>query len=316
MPEVVTLGETMVLFNPVENSPLRYVHYFSKHVAGAESNVAIGLTRLGHSVGWISRLGNDEFGRYIYNFLRGEGVDVSQVKFDPAAPTGIFFKERLGLGETKVYYYRRDSAASRLKPEDLDREYIAGARYLHITGITPALSPSCYETVKAAIDMAKEAGVKVILDPNIRLKLWSKEEARKVILELCSKADIILPGLSEGEILLGKNTPEDIAKELLGLGAQIVVVKIGAGGAYYASPDEEGLEPGFRLPQVIDNVGAGDGFAAGFIAGILKGTTLKEAVRMANAVGAFATTVKGDIEALPTLEQLESFLGTRKQVDR
>lgn len=145
--DVVTFGETMILMNPQESGSLKYVNQFTKQIGGAESNFAIALTRLGFKTGWISRLGKDSFGDYMEAFIRGEGVDVSQIKRDKNYPTGLMFKERYELGETKVYYYRHDSAASKLQPEDLNEEYISQAKYLHLTGITPALSPSCRETV-------------------------------------------------------------------------------------------------------------------------------------------------------------------------
>lgn len=316
MLDVVTFGETMVLMSPEISGPLRYVNRFMKQIGGAESNFAIGIVRLGHKAGWISKLGNDEFGKYIVSFIRGEGVDTSRVKFDSEAPTGVYFKERREWGESKVYYYRKGSAASRLTPMDLDFEYIGSAKYLHITGITPALSESCYQTTKEAIKIAKSKGVKIILDPNIRLKLWSKERAREVILELASKADIILPGVGEGEILVGENEPERIAEKFLELGIGIVVVKLGKQGAYYATASENEYVAGFHVERAVDTIGAGDGFAAGFVAGLLKGYSLEKAVRLANAVGAIVTTVIGDVEGLPTMDEVLVFMGEKDGIDR
>jgi len=316
MLDVVTFGETMVLMSPEISGPLRYVNRFMKQIGGAESNFAIGIVRLGHKAGWISKLGNDEFGKYIVSFIRGEGVDTSRVKFDSEAPTGVYFKERREWGESKVYYYRHGSAASRLKPEDLDPEYICSAKYLHITGITPALSESCYLTAKEAVKIAKNNGVKIVLDPNIRLKLWSKEKARKVIMELASQADIILPGVDEGEILVGENKPEKIATKFLDLGIGVVVVKIGKHGAYYATPSESKYVSGFPIERTVDTIGAGDGFAAGLVAGLLKGYSLEKAVKLANAVGAVVTTVVGDVEGLPTMEEVMYFLGEKEEIDR
>jgi 2-dehydro-3-deoxygluconokinase len=316
MLDVVTFGETMVLMSPEISGPLRYVNRFMKQIGGAESNFAIGIVRLGHKAGWISKLGNDEFGKYIVSFIRGEGVDTSRVKFDSEAPTGVYFKERREWGESKVYYYRKGSAASRLTLMDLDFEYIGSAKYLHITGITPALSESCYQTTKEAIKIAKSKGVKIILDPNIRLKLWTKERAREVILELASKADIILPGVGEGEILVGENEPERIAEKFLELGIGIVVVKLGKQGAYYATASENKYVTGFHVERVVDTIGAGDGFAAGFVAGLLKGYSLEKAVRLANAVGAIVTTVIGDVEGLPTMDEVLVFMGEKDGIDR
>lgn len=314
--DVVTFGETMILMNPQESGSLKYVNQFTKQIGGAESNFAIALTRLGFKTGWISRLGKDSFGDYMEAFIRGEGVDVSQIKRDKNYPTGLMFKERYELGETKVYYYRHDSAASKLQPEDLNEEYISQAKYLHLTGITPALSPSCRETVYKAIEIAHKHGLKVTFDPNLRLKLWSKEEMRRVILDICTKVDIVLPGLSEGKILLDIEEPEAIIDELLKLGPEIVVLKTGAKGAIAATPEYKKQVPGFKVERIVDPIGAGDGFAAGLVAGLLKGYDLVESVRLANAVGAFATTVKGDVEGYPTWDELQVFLGNKEDIDR
>lgn len=314
--EVVTLGETMVMMNPQESGSLKYVNQFTKQLGGAESNFAIGLARLGIKTGWISRLGKDSFGDYVEAFIRGEGVDVSSVKRDDNYPTGLMIKERRGLGETRVYYYRHDSAASHMVPEDLDEGYISQAKYLHLTGITPALSNSCREVIYKAIEIAHKHGLKVTFDPNLRLKLWSKEEMRRVVLDICSKVDIVLPGLSEGQLLLEVEEPGEIIDGFLKLGAKIVVLKIGEKGAIVATPEGKQHVPGFTLERIVDPIGAGDGFAAGFVAGQLKGYDLVESVRLANAVGAFAMTVKGDVEGLPTWEELQVFLGHKEDIER
>ncbi|PRX28277.1 5-dehydro-2-deoxygluconokinase [Orenia metallireducens] len=317
MVEVVTLGETMILMNPRETGNLKYIYDYKKQLGGAESNFAIGLARLGHHSAWISKLGADPHGQYIKAFIQGEGVDTSRVIFTDKAPTGLMFKERSVLNESKVYYYRHGSAASKLTPEDLDQEYIAQAKYLHLTGITPALSQSCYEAALEAIKVAKENDVKVSFDPNLRLKLWdSQEEMKEVMLDLFSKSDIVLPGIEEGELLLGTTDPEEIAQEILNLGAEIVIVKLGAEGALVADQDSMKRVAGYKVEKVVDTVGAGDGFAAGFIAGQLKGYDLVESTKLANAVGAYAITVLGDMEGLPTMEEVEIFTGDKKVVTR
>jgi len=313
--DVVTIGETMVLFTP-ESSPLmKYAHTFSKKFGGAETNVAIGLTRLGHKAGWISKVGNDELGKSLLSFVRGEGVEVSQVQTDQEAPTGIYFKEVRSGDNVKVNYYRKGSAASRLTPEDLNEQYIAKAKYLHITGITPALSDSCYQTVLKAIAIAKEKNVKVIFDPNLRKKLWSEEKARSVLLEIASLADIILPGIDEGKFMFGEDNPETLGRLFLEQGPSLVILKVGAKGAYYYSENEGELISGFPMAQVIDPVGAGDGFAAGFISGLLDEISIPEAVLRGNAVGAMVTQVAGDIEGLPEREELHGFMNQTETED-
>lgn len=302
--DVVTIGETMVLFIPTSVGPLRYAGQFEKSIGGAESNVAIGLSRLGHQCGWISRLGQDEFGLYVRNYIRGEGVDTSQVIFDEQHATAVFFKERQIRQEPKISYYRKNSAASEMTPNDLNEEYIAKAKFLHITGITPALSSSCQETIFQAIRLAKKHAVTVVFDPNIRLKLWSPEEAKVTLMNIAGESDIVLPGLEEGFILTGEMKPESIASQLIEHGAKLVVVKLGAGGAYYANQTEKGLVPGFPVEQIVDPIGAGDAFAAGLLSGLLRGFPLPEAVKLANQVGSYALTVAGDVEGLPFWTQV------------
>lgn len=305
--EVVTFGESMVLFSGDRELPLEYVHQFHKQMAGAESNVAIGLARLGHSAGWFSKLGQDPFGRYILQSVRGQGVDTSRCTYTDAAPTAVFFKERKTAGKTQVYYYRQGSAASLMTKEDLDESYIAQAKILHVTGITPALSQSCYELTLHAMDVAKRHQVAVVFDPNIRWKLWTRETAKARLTELAGKADYILPGLDEGEFLAGRPEPEEIAGFFLKLGAKGVIVKLGKDGAYYQSSTERGHVPAIPV-QEVDPVGAGDGFAAGFISGLLRRDSLADAVLRANAVGAIVVGVRGDTEGLPNEEELQSIL--------
>jgi 2-dehydro-3-deoxygluconokinase len=313
--DVVTLGETMVLFTPDSSPLMRYAQTYSRKFGGAESNVAIGLSRLGHEAGWISKLGQDEFGKAMLSFIRGEGVDVSQVQFDADASTGLYFKEIRSGDRVKVQYYRQGSAASKLTTADLNESYIAGAKYLHITGITPALSDTCYEAVIKAIEIAKKHQVKVIFDPNLRRKLWSEERARAVLLEIAGLADIVLPGIDEGAFMFGEKDPAKLGAMFLKHGASLVILKAGAVGAYYFMLDKSALVEGFPVEKVIDPVGAGDGFAAGLISGLLDQLTLTEAVRRANAVGAMMTQVEGDFEGLPDREELNGFMNQSNSED-
>lgn len=315
--DVVTLGEAMVVFEPDSVGNMRYAANFSANVGGAESNLAIGLARLGHQSAWISRLGEDEFGKKVLTFLRGEGVDVSQVKFDPAAATGIYFKERVSDDETRVQYYRKGSAASRLAPSDLSEAYIGSAKFLHVTGITPALSESCRETVMQAMKMAKNQGVTVVFDPNLRRKLWSDDVAKKVLLEMAEQADIVLPGVDEGEFLFDANDPEKIAQRFYDHGASKVIVKLGEKGAYYLSDEESGYVEAYPVKKVVDPVGAGDGFASGLLSGLLDQLSLRKAVQRGAAVGAMVTMIRGDAIGLPERKRLESFMaGANRDVDR
>ncbi|GLB61500.1 sugar kinase [Cytobacillus sp. NCCP-133] len=317
--DVVTIGETMALFTPNEEGMLRHAHSFSMKFGGAESNVAIGLSRLGHRSRWISRLGEDEFGDAMLSFIRGEGVDVSYVTRDQSAPTGIFFKEFRRLNDTRVYYYRKDSAASRMNAEWLQDESISDAKYLHITGITPALSSTCREMLEKAIRIAKGNGKKIVFDPNLRLKIWrGEEEARQLLKKYASESDLVLPGLSEAEFLFGSCTPEEYVERFHDLGIETVIMKLGKEGALISSPSVSMTRiPGFTVERVVDPVGAGDAFAAGVLSGLLDGKQLEEAVLRGNAIGAMVTMVNGDAEGLPNRTDLASFLnGGQEDVTR
>ncbi len=312
--DVVSIGETMVLFTPREQGQMRYSRSYTSRIAGAETNTLIGLAKLGHRTGWISQVGKDEFGAQIMAAVRGEGVDTSQTAVHPSAPTGVFFKERLHEASVRVYYYRQGSAASMLAPENIDGNYIARAKYLYLTGITPALSPTCREAVFHAIGLAHKHGVQVVFDPNLRRKLWGDEEAREVLTRLCGMADIVLAGISEGTFLFGdgeKSGEPYLAERFLQLGCKAAILKLGAEGAYYSTGMEQKLVPGFKVDHVADPVGAGDGFAAGVLSGLLDGLPLEEAVRRGCAIGAAVVTVNGDIEGLPDRELLAAFMSGR-----
>ncbi|MFP7297925.1 sugar kinase [Neobacillus niacini] len=315
--DVVTIGETMGLFTPNKQGYLRYANQFSQSFAGSETNVAIGVSRMGYKAGWISRVGQDEFGKGLLMFLRGENIDLTFVKEDQDSPTGLMFKEYLRENQTRVFYYRSNSAASRLSPEDIDRSYISQAKYLFVSGITPALSRSCQLAVMAAIEIAKENGVQVVFDPNLRKTLWDEGIARQTLLEIAKQADIVLPGIGEGEFLFGTNDAKEIGEKLLELGAKVVIVKLGERGACAVTNEGAEFIPGYDVKRVVDPIGAGDAFAAGFLTGLLDKLSLSEAVHRANAFGALATQVKGDIEGLPERVQLIQFMNsTSDDVER
>ena len=317
MPDLITLGETMVFFAPLSEGPLRYLYQFEKHLGGAESNVAIAFARLGGSAGWVSKLGDDEFGRYVLNFIRGEGVDTRHVSLDSKHPTGIFFKQRMPDGAVQVFYYRRGSAASGLSPEYLDSTYFQGAKVFHFSGITPALSESCFQTVLHAIEMARTYGLEVSFDPNIRLKLWDAQTARAVLLQLISRSDIISPSLEECQILFGTKDEKKAAAAILSAGAKTALIKLGPKGAYLrTSQGNEFYTPPFNVHKVVDPVGAGDGFIAGFLYARTVGWSLQDAVRLAVTVGALAVTVPGDVEGYPEMDKVSSLWRDAGVVER
>lgn len=309
MADVITLGEPMVTLTPLQRGPLRHAASFQRGVGGAETNFAIGVARLGGSVRLLSRLGDDEFGRYIQYALRGEGLDVSGLTLVPDRPTGLNVKEVRENGDGKTFYYRTGSAASTMTPADLDPADFASASWLHVSGVFAAVNENTRATVFRAVELAKAAGAAISLDPNIRLKLWDAATARGVLLELAALADFVFPGAEEGEILVGSTDAPTIARELLALGPKMVVVKQGAAGATgYTAAGESFQVPGFPV-RVVDTVGAGDGWAAGFTCGAVRGLGLAGSIRLANAVGAMVCSVTGDNEGLPFWDEVQAFMG-------
>jgi len=316
MPELVTIGETMVVFDSVTNGPLRYATNYTCHTGGAETTVAVGVVRQGHTAGWISSLGDDEFGMLIRRTFMGEGVDLSRCTTSSTHPTGIFFRQAVGNGEFRNFYYRKNSAASVITPDTLDEEYIASAKILHVTGITLAVSQEAAATVIRAMEIAKKHGVTVCFDPNLRLKMWSLEKAKETIEKVWPLVDIALPGLDEGEKLFGLTEPDDIAAKIQSYGVKTVVVKIGADGAIGYENGQRIYSPGFKVKNVVDAFGAGDSFAAGIISGKLKGWSLEDTLRHANAIGAMAVSAPGNIEAVPTFDQVVKYISGKESATR
>lgn len=313
-PEVVTFGETMGLLFPAGSKGIEYSPLLEQSFGGAESNLAIGLARLGHRVGWFGLLGSDPIGNIIEKRLRGEGVDVSRCKRASGSPTGLMLREAVA-GKSSVYYYRKFSAASTMTPAHLDEAYLTGAKMLHVTGITTALSASCRETVLEAVRIAKRNGVKVCFDPNLRLKLWTIEEARETLLPIAQEADYFLPGLDELKLLYDTDDTDRIFENLHKLGC-VCIVKGGEAETFVVHGGTVESVPFFPVERVVDTVGAGDGFCAGFLAGVLRGMSNVEAVRIGSLIGAMVVQVEGDWQGLPTWEQVEAVLGNKKHVER
>ena len=306
--DVALFGEAMLLLVADQPGPIENATAFHKRTAGAETNVAIGLARLGFKVGWASRLGTDTMGRALLAAMQGEGIDCSHVISDPTQRTGIQFKGRVTDGsDPPVEYHRKGSAASHMGPADVDETWLRSARHLHATGVFAAISDSSLQAALKTMEVMRAAGRSISFDPNLRPTLWSSTEAmRHWINELAARADWVLPGMEEGLLLTGQSTPEGVARFYRERGARLVVVKLGAEGAYYDSDAAgTGRVQGFPVEKVIDTVGAGDGFAVGVISALLEGRTVPEAVRRAAWIGARAVQVLGDTEGLPTRAQLD-----------
>ncbi len=301
--DVVTLGETMVLLWPTGAARLEDAATYERSLGGAESNLAIALARLGLRPRWISRLGDDPFGRYIRATLEREGV-VVDAPLDADAPTAVFFKERIAQGARRVYYYRRGSAASHMDPTGLTPAQFAGARLLHVTGITPALSDGCAATVDRAITLARAAGARVCVDPNVRPQLWPEPAVGIAALHaLMARADLVLLGDEDAAYLFPGLSEEAVLRAVRALGPRLVVLKLGARGAR-TMIEEEDISIAPYPVAVVDSVGAGDGFDAGFIAGLLRGDPLPRCLALGARVGAAAVATTGDWEGYPTSREL------------
>lgn len=302
---VVTAGETMALVVPTAPGRLRHADAVTLSIGGAESNVAIGLSRLGIPVSWVSALGEDEPGELVLHRVRAEGVDTSAVRRVPDRPTGLYLREEVA-GALRVYYYRRGSAASTLAPGAFDPAVLDGAAFLHLTGITGALSPESAEFLTWAARTARQAGVRVSYDVNYRSRLWDPPTARAASEDLLADVDVLFVGDEEARVLWGWDEKTCLDR-LAGAGPDTVVLKLGARGCAAMVGGQRLTSPGFPARQ-LDPIGAGDAFAAGYLAASLWGLEPAGRLRTANAMGAFCVQNLGDYEGLPSRAELTAFL--------
>ena len=313
-PYVVTLGETMALIRAEEPGPLAHAPSLGLGVGGAESNVAIGLARLGTDVAWCGRVGDDALGVLVQREIRAEGVQ-THVCVDPDAPTGLMIKERRTPATQKVAYYRAGSAGSRLAPEDIPAGLVEDADLLHVSGITAALSPVARATLLDAVDRARSTGVSVSFDINHRASLWSEAEARAFSRDLLERVDLVFAGEDEAALVVGSHRRvEDAAAELAALGPPEVVVKRGAQGALSLVAGELHSAPAVPV-DVVDTVGAGDAFVAGYLAERVASGSPAARLALGVTTAAFVCLVPGDWEGLPRREEL-SLLTDREPVRR
>lgn len=316
MLDVITIGDGMIAMCPSKKGPIIFSDTFERKMGGAELNVAIGCARLGLNVGWISRLGMDDFGKYILKTARGEGIDVSQVEQVDGYNTSVYFREVLADGASRSFYYRANSPTETLNISDVNEEYFKESKILHITGVLPSINEHNREIILEAIEVAKKYNLTISFDPNIRLKMWTREEARSFINKILPSVDILLVGDEEIEVLLGHNDIETAIKEFHDYGIETVVVKRGSKGAIASDGCNVYEVDGIKPRALVDTVGAGDGFAAGFLRAVVKGETLEEAVRFANAVGSIVVGIEGDNEGLPYYEDVLVHMGLNKKVER
>ncbi|MGC5022032.1 sugar kinase [Micromonospora sp. DT47] len=300
--DLLTFGEALVSLRAA--GPLAAGGALTMHLAGAESNVAIGLARLGHRTAWAGRISDDELGGYLLRQLRAEGVGVDHVTRDPERPAGLMFLERRTADLTRVRYHRAGSAGSALSVEDLRPALAAGTRVLHLTGITPALSDSAREATRWAAETASRSGALVCLDVNHRARLWTRDAARAVLTPLAGHTSVVVASSDELDLVGEPGADEEmVVASLLARGVETVLVKLGADGARAYTRD--GVRQAAALPvTAVDTVGAGDAFTAGYLSGHLDRLELAGRLRRAVTLGAFAVAGHGDWEALPRRDEL------------
>jgi 2-dehydro-3-deoxygluconokinase len=299
---VVTIGECLLSLVPSHPGPFSQARQLDVHAAGAEANVAVGLARLGRSATYVGLVGDDGPGEIVTARLRAEGVDTTHLSVDPEARTGLMLRELRGLGPSQVSYWRTGSAGSRLGPEHIeDAEHVIGsAGWLHLTGITPALSASACAAVDHALDLATAAAVPVSLDVNFRSRLWTEAQASAALTPLLPRCDVVFGSPEEVGLLVDGDGAEALGHALIAAGAGHAVIKLGASGAL--SIDRTGtvvLARGRAVPSIVDPVGAGDAFVAGWLDAHLRGASDLDALALGNVCGAFTIAASGDQTGLP-----------------
>lgn len=302
MPDLLTFGECMVEF--FADEPLTWARTFTKTFGGDSCNAAVAAARLGTSVGYLTRVGDDPFAPFLLDAWQRHGLDTSRCRLVPGF-NGLYLISVQADGERQFTYYRDGSAASTSSPEDLDEPYVAQARWLHVTGVSQAISPSCRATVRAALLMAKEHGLSTSFDPNLRLSLWSLQEARAAMLEILPLVDVVFPSLpEEATALTGANHPEAVARFFLDHGVQLVVGKLGADGCFTATERAYAHIGAFLPDRVVDTSGAGDAFAGAFLHGMLSTGRPDLAARIAVVTAGLKLRARGALESQPNRDEV------------
>jgi 2-dehydro-3-deoxygluconokinase len=293
MLDIVTLGEAMYEFSQIPGEDRRWLQGFG----GDTMNAAIAASRQGARVGYITRLGDDEFGRQLLELWRAEGLDVSGVGIDSEAYTAVYFISHGPSGHV-FSYLRAGSAASRMRPAHLPLDLVRGTKFLHASGISQAISASACDTVFAAMEAARAAGVQVAYDTNLRQRLWPLTRARAIIGESISLSDVLFISVEEGEQLCGAAQPDAILAWCHARGARRVALKLGAQGAIGSDGGRRQTVPGHRV-QAVDATGAGDCFAGSLLARLTAGDDFWQAIAYANAAAALTCTGYGAVAPLP-----------------
>lgn len=312
MKKVLLIGEPLGLLIADELGKLEDINKFTKKVAGAELNVAVGLTRLGYRVEYFTKIGKDPLGINIKRFLQKENIGLKYLLEDKNYPTGLQLKGKNEDGDPEIYYYRKNTAATTISRDDIDVIDLDEFDLVHITGIPLGISYSFRDAIFYLIEKAKKLNKIITFDPNIRTQMWqSKFEIQMVMNTVARMSDLILPGISECEMLLSQTDVMESIKQYLSYGIKNVVIKDGTNGSYFATQDNVTFVKSFKV-KPVDTVGAGDGFAVGVISGILEDLPHEQILTRANAIGAIQVCNISDNEGLPTRKELQEFIESYK----
>lgn len=314
MSELITAGEPMVLFIADEKGPLSSVKHYTQYIAGADVNVSVGVSRLGHSVTFLTQVGEDPFGTIFEDFLKKEGIDTSAVLTTKEWPTGFMLKGLSDNGRPETFYFRKGSASSKIAESSVEKVDFSGAKILHLGGILAGLSDRAYQTTLALIKKAREKGLKITFDPNLRPTIWdSEEEMIRRTNEIACLCDVVAPNVKEGRILTGETEKEKMADFFLEKGVGQVIVNLVDIGSYTKKKEADGsysetFAPNFVTKKIVDRVGAGDGFVSGIVSAMLEGLSDYDTLLRGNAIGSIQMQNLGDNEGLPTREKLDAFI--------
>jgi 2-dehydro-3-deoxygluconokinase len=300
--DVLALGEPMIEFNQTRPGEPNYLQGFG----GDTSNMIIAAARQGARAAYVTRLGDDAFGRMFLDLWRGESVDISGVAMDAAAHTGVYFVTHDASGHV-FSYLRAGSAASRMRPEDLPLDLIRSARFVQASGISMAISASASDSVLAAFDAARASGVRVAMDSNLRLKLWPLARARALIAAAAALSDYFFPSIEDAQALSGLKDADAIIDWAHRLGAKAVLLKLGPEGALISDGAKRERIAGYQV-KAVDATGAGDCFCGACLARLAAGDSLWDAARYANAAAALSTTGFGAVAPLPRPDAVRKLL--------
>ncbi|BBN97922.1 sugar kinase [Sporolactobacillus terrae] len=318
MSELITAGEPMALFIADEKGQLSTVQHFTRYLAGADVNVSVGVSRLAHTVTFLTQIGNDPFGTFFCDYLKKENIDVSAVQMSNVWPTGFMLKGLSDNGRPETFYFRKGSASSRIETNSVDKVNFSGAKILHLGGILPGLSETAYQTTLALIKKARDNQLKITFDPNLRPTIWDSEEQMiQRTNEIACLCDVVMPNIKEARMLTGETEREKMADYYLEKGVQQVIINLVDDGSYTKKKEvdqsyTEIFAPNFITENIIDRIGAGDGFVSGVVSAMLEGLSDYEVLLRGNAIGSIQMQHLGDNDGLPTREQLDAFMNQAK----